>query len=44
MSYKTFVDKKAFSSLEPFGLQISTLPEVANKASVGLMLGAMTIV
>ena len=44
MSYKSFVDPKAFQSLEKLGLRITTLGETFGKCRNGFIIGSLNIV
>mmetsp|Transcript_16049 Transcript_16049/g.27066 ORF Transcript_16049/g.27066 Transcript_16049/m.27066 type:complete len:251 (+) Transcript_16049:37-789(+) len=44
MSYKTFVDQKAFTSVEKYGIRITRIDETLGKAKVGCMLACMFLI
>ena len=44
MTYKTYVDPKAFKLAEKIGLRVTTLGETYGKIRTGLFIGALNIV
>lgn len=44
MTYKTYVDPKAFKSAEKIGLRVTTLGETYGKISTGIFIGALNII
>lgn len=44
MTYKQFIDPKAFTLFEKFGIRVTTLSETKSHLNIGLRIGAMNIV